>query len=141
MVGSVARIRVSSVTLPFSIGTLRSSRRRTSSPALRSRSVTVVTFTMHPAPSALGSLAELADPHGQIDHPVWKSPLVVVPAEPLPHGVAQDHGERQIGDRAVGVPHEVARDDRLLAHREDVLHRPPPCRLHRVVYPLAAPRL
>src|SRR5256885_14728136 len=69
MPGSEARMRVSSVILPFSIGTLRSARMKTRLPR-RSRSVMRLKRT---------ALLRVHQRHGGVEHAVGEAPLVVVP--------------------------------------------------------------
>src|SRR5207248_6466561 len=105
-VGSDARIRVSSATLPASSGTLRSAR----------------TSTVFPATSASrterGSLIALEELPDQVDEAARVPPLVVVPAEDLDHPPVH-HRQVAVEDAGVRRVDDVRRHDRLVRVAED----------------------
>src|SRR5688572_15401921 len=77
IVGSAARMRNGSTTLPSLIGTLKSARKRTRRPLTSPRSSSLGTLTGE----ELRSLAGGADDGDEIDQAVRVAVLVVVPAE------------------------------------------------------------
>src|SRR5687768_15227540 len=119
MVGSAARILVSSSTLPFARGTLKSTRTRTRLP---SGDASATVRKAIGARRTLGGdgLAQLrGDERGDVGEPARVAPFVVVPSDDLDH-VAEDDRVHAAHDRRVLVPLEVARDERLLR----VIHDP-----------------
>src|SRR3954447_23534749 len=113
-VGSIARSRVSSVTLAPSIGTLRSTRTNTFLPVKSSgRSSSVLNLRL--------TSAEAAHRRSCVDHAVRETPFIVVPADDA-HQLALDHCCLEAVDRRArtGV-HEVDRDQRLVGVIEDAL--------------------
>src|SRR3569623_1646827 len=106
-VGSIARSRVSSVTLALSIGTLRSTRTSTFLPVSSSgRSSRVL--------NAL-TLPELAHRMGGVDHAVREAPLVVVPADDADQLAVEHGGLEAVDCRAGRRMDDVGRDKRVLA--------------------------
>src|SRR5687767_4549050 len=127
-------MRESSLTLPSSMGTLKSTRTSTRFP-LGSKSRTVC-FCMRWAPGVLVGLIttgrslqlasgsgtcahSLTDERHEIGDPARVAPFVVVPGDDLDH-VPEDDRVHAAHDRRVLVPLEVARDERLLR----VIHDP-----------------
>src|SRR6185437_17102285 len=109
MVGSAARMRVSSVIVPpSSSGTLKSSRTSTRLPRT-STSRTV----------ALSMLEPLSHEVGQVGDPAGIAPLIVVPGDDLDHVVAQHHCREAVNDGRVGVTPEIAGDQWLVGEVED----------------------
>ena len=114
-VGSMARRRVSSVTLAPSIGTLRSTRTSIFLPVRSSgRSSRVlkraVTYNRVRAIAARG-----------VDHSVREAPFIVVPADDADQLAFEDGRFETIDRRARRSVHEVDRDHRLVGIVEDVL--------------------
>src|SRR5882672_10970993 len=98
MPGTEARMRVSSVMRPSSIGTLRSARMKTRLPR-RSTSTMRLNFI-----GLLGErYADLGEGHRDVQHAVGEAPLVVVPGGHLHQRAIGDPRERGIEDRARGV--------------------------------------
>src|SRR3972149_1815013 len=112
MVGSAARILVSSAIAPCSSGTLKSTRTNTRRP-LRSRSAIDSFPTVSPRLAAVGSHALLHDQSQQVHATVRVAPLVVVPGADL-HEIAIHHLRvRRVDNRRMGVALEVDRNQRL----------------------------
>src|SRR3954465_9711213 len=83
MAGTEARMRVSSVIRPFSIGTLRSARMKTRLPR-RSTSDMRLNFITSPRLLDAGERgADLGERGGNVKHAVGEAPLVVVPRRHL----------------------------------------------------------
>src|SRR6478736_6540747 len=101
MVGIDDVIRVSSVTTPLLIGTLKSTRMKTRSPR-RSRS-----FIEYFATRATLQLLQ------QINAAVGIAPLVVVPRHHLHEVAVHDLRVGRINDRRVRIAAEVDRDQRF----------------------------
>src|SRR3989449_11751013 len=91
MPGSEARMRVSSVILPLSIGTLRSARMKTRLP----RSGTSLMGLKRTA------LLRVHQRHGGVEHAVGEAPLVVVPGADF-HQRALAHPGQRSEERRVG---------------------------------------
>src|SRR5262245_27435221 len=108
MVGSAARMRVSSVIVPFSIGTLKSTRMKTFRP-LRERSRMVVIRTI-PADEGLPLEPLLFHVADQIDAAARVAPLVVVPRQDLDEVAVEHLRVRRVENRRVRVALEVDRD-------------------------------
>src|SRR4030095_14785454 len=128
MVGSAARIRLSSVTLPSCIGTLKSTRMKTRFP-LRSMSFTVFLFMIAPRvykqtrkqvhkcwiyllvhlSTCLPLLQALCHERSQVGCPAGVSPLVIVPRNHLDH-VADDKRIHRTEHRRVGRAAQVGGD-------------------------------
>src|SRR5258706_428533 len=107
MLGTDARMRVSSVILPASsCGTFRSARMNTRLPR-SSRSASRLNFIRYAA-----SL-RLVQGDRDVEHAVGEAPLVVVPARHLHERAARDLGQQRVDDRAGGVVVEVRGDERL----------------------------
>src|SRR6476661_8125831 len=112
-VGSIARSRVSSVTLAPSIGTLRSTRTSTLLPVRSSgRSSSVL--------KRLTS-AKLAHSRGRVDHAVGEAPFIVVPADDANQFAFEHRRLEAVDGRARRRVHEVDRDHRLIGVIEDAL--------------------
>src|SRR5690242_11345655 len=112
MVGSAARMRVSSVIAPpSSSGTLKSTRTSTCLPRT-SISRTVALFMLQPLTHEVRQVGDAAG----------IAPLVVVPGDDLDHVVSQHHRRETIDDRGVRVATEVAGDQRLVGIVEDAVH-------------------
>src|SRR5438477_8981169 len=145
MVGIAARMRESSVTLPSSSGTLKSTRRNTRLPAAsKSR---IVSLSMGhrpwrraervrprlPIPSWLGLvrsggralLDRLSSRHerDEIRDAAAVAPFVVVPADHLDHRAAQHHRRFRVDDRGATVAPEVGRYEGLVRYAQDALQR------------------
>src|SRR4051794_22149637 len=131
MVGSAARIRVSSVTLPSWSGTLKSTRTKTRLPAA-SRSWTVSLSMVGssgsralPAPSGSGpdrgmcSGEAVGDELREVRDAAAVAPLVVVPGDDLHEVASQHHVRREVDDGAAGVAAVVRGHQRLVARAED----------------------
>src|ERR1700690_2058930 len=141
IVGSAATIRLSSVILPSSSGTLKSTRTKTRLPAAsRSRIVSLFIDTSSLAWPDVGTrgrsdlssrsgfrrwLEALGDELGEVGDAAAVAPLVVVPGKNLDEvaGPADDHRQRGVDDRGARVGLEVHRDERLVADAEDALER------------------
>src|SRR5688572_27439008 len=128
IVGTAARTRESSLTLPSSMGTLKSTRTRTRLPA-GSKSRTVSLSISGGAARRLrgAALAEafaeaLADVRHEIGDAAAVAPLVVIPGDDLDHPLADDHRRQRVDDRRAVVALVVHRDERLVADAEDALH-------------------
>src|SRR5215510_5109100 len=113
IVGSEARIRVSSLITPPLSGTLKSTRMKTRLP-LRSTSLIVCV-------TALQSLGGHVDE--QVDAAARVAPLVVVPRQHLREVAVHHLRVGGVDDRRVGVLLEVDRDERRVLDREDPLER------------------
>src|SRR5690349_7124803 len=139
MVGIAARTRESSVTLPSSRGTLKSTRTKTRLPA---------TSTSRMVSLSMGRSAALLPPSGggtgaggklrgherqEVGATAAVAPLVVVPGDDLDHRPAKHHGARRVDDRGARVAAEVRRHQRLVRYAQDALHRPGCCGAERVV--------
>src|SRR5215211_6795500 len=111
-VGTAARTRRSSVTLPSSRGTLKSLRTRTRRPA---------TSAWSSVRSSTG-LQLLTDQHGQVDKSLGVAPFVVVPAEHLGQ-VAVGLGQGRVEDAGGVVADDVAGHDRVGRVADDALQR------------------
>src|SRR3990172_11454124 len=106
MVGRAARMRESSLTLPSSIGTLKSTRIRTRLPCgskSRTVSFSIVQFPIWAMPGSgaggrglhgLGGRQALADVGHEIGHAAGVAPLVVVPRDDLDHVAEHDRVDR-----------------------------------------------
>src|SRR4029453_10521370 len=112
-VGTAARTRRSSVTLPSSRGTLKSFRTSTRLPA---------TSAWSTVRSSIG-LELLADQHGQVDKALGVAPLVVVPAEHLGQ-LAVALGQGRVEDAGGVVADDVTGAGRLARVADDPLQRP-----------------
>src|SRR5664279_5050198 len=139
IVGNAATIRLSSVILPSSSGTLKSTRTKTRLPAAsRSRIVSLFIVTSALAagdrdgrplrPPRSGTwrwLEALGDELGQVGDAAAVAPFVVVPGQDLDElaGSADDHRQSGVDDRGARVGLEVHRDERLVADAEDALER------------------
>src|SRR4029077_15584223 len=124
MVGATRSMRVASVTLPFSIGTLRSTRTSTRLPATSAESRG--RNALMPAP-ARGS-EQLPHRHGRIGHAVGKAPLVVVPRHDADKGAADDLCLIDPESGRVRIVVEIGETQRLLRPRDDLAQ---PVRLRR----------
>src|SRR5688500_11314850 len=115
-VGRVARKRVSSVTSPSAIGTLRSTRTSAFFPLTSPRSSRGLNDVM--------ASNEPRHRGGGVDHPVREAPFIVVPGEDADQ-LALEHGRREAVDgRACGAMIVVDRNQGLLAIVEDPGQRP-----------------
>src|SRR5262249_55582188 len=103
IVGSDARMRVSSATRPCSSGTLRSARTRTTLPSTFASRTDLGNRKM----LALDRCRELVH---EVDQPARVAPLVVVPAEHL-HQVPPRHGQLAVEDARVRRLLDVGRDE------------------------------
>src|SRR6266545_4968096 len=112
IVGTTARMRVSSAIRPSSSGTLRSTRRKTRFPARSSRSTL-----------SFGKLQGLRHVPDEVLDAVRVAPLVVVPGEDLDHGAVDHRGGRQVHDGRVRVAVEVHRDQLLVRRIENAAQR------------------
>src|SRR6185503_8852217 len=131
MVGMEARMRESSVTLPSSSGTLKSTRTKTRFPATSaSRTVSLsmgcswlsVGSPRSGGGAGGGGAGELRRDHrDEVGAAAAVAPLVVVPGDDLHHRPAEDHGARRVDDRGAGIAAEVGRDEGLVGHAEDAL--------------------
>src|SRR5438309_7912646 len=102
MPGTEARMRVSSVMRPFSIGTLRSARMKTRLPR-RSTSTMRLNFI-----TSLGERdPDFGEGHRDIQHAVGEAPLVVVPRGHLDQRAIRHARQRGIEDGAGRVVVEV----------------------------------
>src|SRR3954447_23428842 len=112
-VGSIARSRVSSVTLAPSIGTLRSTRTRTFLPV---RSSGKSSRVLNPLTSPQARHCS-----GGINHAVRKAPFIVVPADDADQ-LALDHRRFEAVDGRAGAGVlKVDRDQRLVGVIENAL--------------------
>src|SRR3954471_18020160 len=118
-------MRESSVTLPSSSGTLKSTRVKTRFP------VTSASRTVSLSMGGSGRCAGRALARGelrrdeaeQVRATAAVAPLVVVPGDDLDHRPAQHHRARRVDDRGPGVTAEVRRHQLLVGDAEDALHR------------------
>src|SRR3972149_12211475 len=109
-------MRVSSVTLPPLMGTLKSTRTRTCQPDT-STSRTVFLFM------AASRLELLGHDRREIRRAARVGPLVVVPGNDLDHRSAQDHRRKAIHDRGARIALEVDRHQRPPGEAGVALHR------------------
>src|SRR3990170_849851 len=135
IVGMAARIRESSVILPSSRGTLKSTRTKTRFPATSTSRIVSLSIYVLPvcvrrwATGPSGRLRgnrgrELRRDHlDQVGASAAVTPLVVVPGDHLHEVPAEDHRARRVYDRGARVAPEVRRDERLVRHAEDPGHR------------------
>ena len=101
IVGTLARMRPSSVIVPSSRGTFRSERTRTRLPPDVAQAI-----------DARHGQSDGADVLDQVDEAVGVAPLVVVPADDL--DLVADHlGQRRVEDAGSRVGHDVGGDDRV----------------------------
>src|SRR6266403_4012051 len=138
-VGSVSRMRVSSVTTPSLSGTLKSTRMKTRFPR-RSRSLMVSLFIVQEVASDEWLVARRASPFlPPLSQPISSefggqefdevaatagiAPLVVVPGQDFYAAVADNFGVFGIDNRGIRIPLEVGRDEFFLGVGEDALHR------------------
>src|SRR5919106_1097594 len=137
IVGSEARIRVSSATPPPSRGTLRSARRRTLRPSTSASLTLALRNEREPVPSGTygGRLQHLLR---QFDAALRVAPLVVVPREDLHELPVDDRGLLGVEDRRVRVGDDVGGDDRVLGVPKDPVQWPGSRLLHRRVDLLGA---
>src|SRR5512140_728420 len=98
MVGIVRTMRSSSVILPSSSGTLKSTRMKTRFPSSGSSEIRRM-----PSSDTMSASALLRHEEGEIDHAIRESPLVVVPGEDLGKVVAEDLRLRGVEDAGVRV--------------------------------------
>ena len=120
--GTAARIRESSVTLPSWSGTLKSTRTKTRLPlASTSRIVSLSICVGRRSGDADGQA--LGDEADQVGHPAAVAPLVVVPRDHLDHRPADHHRRCGVDDRRAGVAPEVGRHERLVGDAQDPLER------------------
>src|SRR5215471_13305494 len=108
--GSEARMRVSSVSLPSWIGTLKSTRMKTRLPRKSSPDIFRTAMLLR---------GHQRDSH--VEHAVAEPPLVVVPGKDLHQRAAGYLGDGRVEHRGSGVVVEVARYERLGAVLEDAL--------------------
>src|SRR6185312_6195664 len=140
MVGIEARMRESSVTLPSSSGTLKSTRTKTRLPATStSRMVSLSmgrsALQLPPSGGGTGAGGELrGDERQEVGAAAAVAPLVVVPGDDLDHRPAQHHRARRVDDRGARVASAVGRNEVLVAHAEDALHRACGGAMERVVH-------
>src|SRR4029077_14974076 len=120
MVGSEARIRVSSATSPLSSGTFRSARRRTRLPST-SASRTLALVSERDADVSGTDRRRLQHLLRQIDAAIGVAPLVVVPGEELDEGPVDHLGLLGVEDGGVRIGDDVTGDDRVLRVLEDPL--------------------
>src|SRR5271165_4660487 len=115
MVGAARSIRVASATLPFSTGTLKSTRTSTRLP-LTSAPSSVRKDGIEPAISFLRSAScdELAHGNGGVDHAVGEAPFVVVPRHHPHQRAVDDLGLVDGEHRRMRIMIEVAGDVRSL---------------------------
>src|ERR687887_2035545 len=126
-------MRESSVTLPSSSGTLKSTRTKTRFPdASRSRTVSLSTAAGPGAMGGsgagdrrrpLGAPQALRDEPDEVGHAAAVTPFVVVPGDDLHHRPAEDHRRGGVDDRTALVAPEVRAHQGLVGHAEDALHR------------------
>ena len=121
IVGRAARMRESSVTLPSSSGTLKSTRTKTRLPVASTSRMVSLSMVMPLAGDADGE--PRGDEADQVGDAAAVAPLVVVPGDDLDHRAAEDHRRVGVDDRGARVAPEVGRDERLVGDAEDALHR------------------
>src|SRR5437016_2903522 len=121
--GSEARMRVSSVILPASIGTLRSARMNTRLPR-RSRSVMRLKRT---------ALRRVHQRHGGVEHAVGEAPLVVVPGADFHQRALADPGQASVENGARRMMVEVRGHQRLAGVLKQALQVGLGSVLHRLV--------
>src|SRR5260221_4570904 len=136
IVGIAARMRESSVTLPSSSGTLKSTRTKTRLP-VTSASRTV-SLSMPRSGDRAGRMAETTRQLGrdeveEIGAAAAVGPLAVVPGDDLHHRAAKDHGGLGVDDRGARIAPEVGRHQGLVGDAEDALHRAGRSRSERLV--------
>src|SRR5271166_3561541 len=156
IVEATRSMRVVSVTRPFSVGTLRSTLRRTRLPET-STSSSVRNGLLMVAPSRIrifclssaarrggppaadgsglegGGSDELRQRDGGVGHAVREAPFVVVPGQDAHEGSVDDPGLVEVEDRRTVVVVEVHRNVRLVGEAEDALQRAVCGLLHRIV--------
>ena len=158
MVGIDARMRESSLTLPSSMGTLKSTRM---SDALALRIEVPDGQLFHGSPrvlmaagcgrasrsgraggvhQALAAGRRAATNDDQIRDAAAVAPLVVVPGDDLHQGPAERHRRLGIDDRRAAVAPEVGRHERLVGDAQDALDLPFGGRAERVVELLGGDR-
>src|SRR4051794_28218129 len=126
--GTEARMRVSSVMRPSSMGTLRSARMNTFLPR-RSTSDMRLNFMR----LLRERYANFSEDGRDVEHAVREAPLVVVPGGHLDErAVGRDAGEGRVEDRARRVVVEVGGDQLLGVVLEDALEVAVAARLHRL---------
>src|SRR5271166_2383391 len=149
MVDATRSMRVVSVTRPFSVGTLRSTRRRTRLPETSASSsvrkgllmiaslrkwspfgLSLCLSAAGPTPAALSanskalqSSDELRHRDRGVGHSVREAPLVVVPGEDPHEGAIDDLGLVEMEERRMRVMVEVRGDVRVFGIAEDALER------------------
>src|SRR5437867_363301 len=122
IVGSAARMRESSVTLPSASGTLKSTRTKTRFPAAsKSRMVSLSIVSRSAGRSGGRDRQPSCHEPDQVGDAAAVAPFVVVPADDLHHRPVEDHGRLGVDDRRPGIAPEVGGDERLVAHAEDAL--------------------
>src|SRR5690606_36012066 len=99
-------MRVSSVTSPSSMGTLKSTRTSTRLPARSAPSISCSTVRSMRGSEVLGHQLE------HVDHAAREAVLVVVPDEELGHA-AHGAGQLAVDDGRVRVADDVGGDDRV----------------------------
>src|SRR5208282_6066244 len=123
MVGATALMRVTSVTSPFCIGTLRSTRTSTRLPltSASSRVRKAVMNALTTRTDARAKSGELAHRHRGVDHAIGEAPFVVVPRH-HPHQGAVDHlGLVHVEDGRMRIVVEVGGDVGRVGVAEDAL--------------------
>ena len=122
-VGRAARSRVSSVTRPALIGTLKSTRTRARAPRAWLRRACASPWVSPEVIAAAASAGRAASAEGGLGHPRRKAPLVVVPGEhpcqgPVDHlRLGQRHGRGGVDMVHVDRDHGVAGDMEDAAER------------------------
>src|SRR5467141_1621921 len=123
MPGNEARMRVSSVIRPFSIGTLRSARMKTRLPR-RSRSVMRLKRTAR---------LRVHQRHGGVEHAVGEAPLVVVPGADFHQRALGYPGQASVENGARRMVVEVRGHQRLARVLEQALQVRLGSLFHRLV--------
>src|SRR5579862_1608586 len=106
MVGATSSMRVTSVTLPSCIGTLRSTRTSTRLPFTSASSRL---RKLMGGELALSS-GELPHRYGRVDHAVGEAPLVVIPRHHANERAVHHLGLIHVENRRVRIVIEIARD-------------------------------
>src|SRR5687768_6589511 len=137
IVGSASTMRASSVMtcLPFdsSSGTLKSTRMKRRLFSISSSRIGVMRSSVVMRDPRGRRSQFRADELSELDHAVREAPLVVVPAEDLREVLALNLRDGGVEDRRVRIADEVARDERLVAVKEDALEGAVRRALHRRV--------
>src|SRR5258708_2514521 len=136
--GAARSIRVESVTMPFSTGTLRSTRTKMRLPFTSTWSR--VRNAVMSRPGARMS-EQFAHRYGGVRHAVGESPFVVIPGHHAHEGAVHDLGLVHVEDRGARIVIEVERDVGIVGVAKDALELLFGGALDRAVHFILAGRL